>query len=1067
MPSGKPYSPSTPPNLRNPAGGGGDPFRRQPGARGAAELIRGGARGQEKAAALLPEGAPIPAAPWGPEAMDAYEKGVLDWLRGEIPKSQVPPPPPRKPPGKKAPSGREREMASDLGQRREDIARMLENMPGITGPDRFIRTTVPEPWKRKKIYQKKYPGADVEWADELGEFIITIKDDKGNVVKRMREDEQGLTWGDLADTVAYIPEMGFATAAWAKAASAWAPAPQARLATFGLAALATGVGKGVRFGQDWLAHKWHIPEEEFKAGDVAKRLGTEAIPEILLGGVAARLLGGAGKAAQKPGGSAVYDEGADIVIAREAAEAAERQGIPLSAAMRHLQAPAVKAEAHAKRMAQRSGLIDPRRTQALLRQFDAPLEAKQSGIFDQFSLAADPKATSAGVSGAMGRQVQRAKDVMTARRSKLGSEAAGEQQAALTRATGAKGGVAPSDVGTAVRADVNAKLESFREASRKMYSDTNDALNLATGGKPFIKLNKLEAEIKSYIDSLPKETKKSVVETGVLDAAGEMGTRIVRKEIPAGGTGAGKLKQARDLLRITDTPQGLLQAQMIASDLKEGLRQAAKSGDTGVVGFDRAAVRRFTQALDDDIEASMVALKEQKGMTDDVFGMYRDAQKHYRDNVVSFNKSDLIGKIEDRIWSGQTLDPAEIVDGLVTAKGLRGDDLLLIKKLIPTDTYNKLRRSIADRLTGGHTLELPSGHEVVDLAGLRRHLKGMDKNYANELLGGAENVKALDDAIKSFEVIYSLQKNLGKPLADINTLKGLIDEATRGVKAGPARNRIVEAIKTEAKLRKRYANELYKDFHKNEFGLVNALVDDAPELFVDTMIMGNKDKLQLGYKVFKQLPKDVQLNVSREATRRILVNSMDSAKLPLGWEKGGKGAILDHKKLKERLYGEAGDGVAREKIIREIIGKDTADTLTDVAKILHAKSRYDEIAGAAGAFAVETSMGSGSWHRLVNQIALARLVMSPAGQAFLSRGVHNPKGMAKLFGWAGRAKDVVLPPVYKPTRTAYLVGAASGAKPLSDKFKELDEEEQKALGGLFGAPEVFTDESALEFLRRK
>ena len=113
-----------------------------------------------------------------------------------------------------------------------------------------------------------------------------------------------------------------------------------------------------------------------------------------------------------------------------------------------------------------------------------------------------------------------------------------------------------------------------------------------------------------------------------------------------------------------------------------------------------------------------------------------------------------------------------------------------------------------------------------------------------------------------------------------------------------------------------------------------------------------------------------------------------------------------------------------------------------MAKYAHAKARYDQIAGAAGAMATETAIGGGSISSMAGQLAFGRAVFSDVVQDFLSSGATgNTTVLNKLF--SVMAKDPAAKTIGGPARKGMIL-ALGGAAPSSEKVVELADKGLKA-----------------------
>tara|TARA_Y100000593_G_scaffold59709_1_gene110713 strand:- start:43 stop:3324 length:3282 start_codon:yes stop_codon:yes gene_type:complete len=912
--------------------------------------------------------------------------------------------------------------------------RLGKNVKPLQGWKRMMLSFMPTIEDREAFWKKNYPGAQVEWVDHIGDYVVRLPD--GRLIGG---DEEDVTWSDVVDWAGLVPEISASIAAWSIGASRAPSMPQTKAGLLGLSAISIGAGKITGSIQDYLVRKWGLEREDADLGEIAKRRTLESAIELPLTYFGAKWFSGAGKHPNKDSldrlnkGAGTDDLG-DLEIAKNgilAAKALEEwstkagSNVPVTkgllAGEMKPQIPGIgHLEQTAARAAARGGGPDA------MRPYTEPLEQIQNEIAKRTQRSPEAarevqKETGSYISEA----VQRVEKDVQAKAHLALSEAEKGVAGAIDAATTA-GGKARHDVGRMVRDDVSDAVQEFRKQSRSHYQGVHDALGEA-GVTKFVRFKGLGKALKEFEASQLTEMKVKKVDTGLSSLADFQ--RIMREEVtevPINFT-AEAAKRVKQLRRITKSPQTLLGAQRLSSYLKQVRR--AIGTDAGEVGFLANDLNNFIKAIDADIEKSLGDLLDLGVVSKDVGAMYKHAQKYHAQNIAKFNESKLVREIEARVGAGGDINTGRVVQHFVDQSGNRAGDLALFKGLLSPSTYDALRRSIVDAYASPHYVKTAHG-EVVDLTGLRRTLNNLDGKYRKELLGGEKSAKALDDALAEFETVYQVQGKIGRPQAtaqDLNELKHQIDQ---GVKNPKAKERIMSALKAEAKARELYSNKLIKAAREKDFTMVR----ERPELLADELIAGgNAKELERGVQVFKLLgesDKLLQGEVRDLVADAILKRAMSVRHVPISHLKKNIPSKIDASKLRKELFGTEG----RAEQIRLIIGDEHFEVFENLAKVLHMRARYLERVGGTGKIATETMFGSRDLGRIAAQIGFGRFALSRPMQAFLARGAKNPEGLMKLWGALGQGAEFAFPSTYQ-SRSAKIVAGAR--VPLANELAEM------------------------------
>ncbi len=311
---------------------------------------------------------------------------------------------------------------------------------------------------------------------------------------------------------------------------------------------------------------------------------------------------------------------------------------------------------------------------------------------------------------------------------------------------------------------------------------------------------------------------------------------------------------------------------------------------------------------------------------------------------------------------------------------------------------------------------------LVDMDKLAKQMARLDDEFLRELFSdpSGKKVASIKGMLKDWEVISKSKGNVGLSNGmDKGTLDDIWRELDSTKNVSAARKRFKDAIRAEYKRRDEYIDLIGKNWRNNDYELIAS----NPEQFVDEILLSNKPSHQrLGREVFAKLPQDVQDQVRSGIVDRIFINSYATLANPASRTKAG--GLIEGKKFVENVYGDEG----RRKVIREMLGEDTANLLDDLAVIFKTDESYRELTGQAGGFSVETQMASGDIKGLLSTAGVARALFLRPIQKLISAGAGNRTRLEQLYAIKYGVQSPWLKKKMKMSAALGLVGGEKAAE---------------------------------------
>ena len=177
--------------------------------------------------------------------------------------------------------------------------------------------------------------------------------------------------------------------------------------------------------------------------------------------------------------------------------------------------------------------------------------------------------------------------------------------------------------------------------------------------------------------------------------------------------------------------------------------------------------------------------------------------------------------------------------------------------------------------------------------------------------------------------------------------------------------------------------------------------------------------------------------------------------------------VIEGKKFVENVYGDAG----RRKFIRDMLGKETANLLDDLAVIFKTDESYKKLAGQAGGFSVEGQMAAGDIKGLLSTAGLSRVLFLGPVQKLISAGAANPTRLEQLYAIKYGVQSPWLKKKMKMSAALGLAGGEEAAEleELSDLMFEagLEAQKQGLDNSLFGGGDSPSHEDIKKYLKKR
>mgnify|MGYP003131639988 FL=1 len=934
----------------------------------------------------------------------------------------------------------------------EDERKVLEGIPRVPVLVDQLLQFAPTQEDQLNALQHAYGPENVEYRPHFGIYVVRERDPETGKWNVFKTDEPEITGRDVLDVgqgvIAASPEIATGAATASSLTSKFPQLPQSKAGLLAVSAASAGVGEATGALKDYLFRKYGIKTDP-KTGEILKRRAGYAVLGTGLGYGAGRMMGG-GKGVTLSGISEDATSSADDLIAKVGTEAEERLGIKQTAGQSTLRPSTVKLESHAQTAASRV----PQADDPMLK-FDASL--KEGSDAARSAVAGGGDINYADLRKRLSQEMQTANQAIRSQVSQQGDEALSNVTRDISK-TGVKSlpaGTSAEEVATDIQSLARNRVQEMSSDVSAQYQAVEKEL-ADRGVGQFVDFKNLRKAILEWREShAPKARVKiesEIPDSKILDAKGNPVTakqKVVEESRVAVGEFGDADSRANQWLATADEPQTLQEAQTFISKFGELSRaKSTEVGDAG--GFGQKALNDFYRAAKSDLSDSFNSLKIDAKLST----MWDEANLSHYNKIEKLNKSDLVQSLIREGREGGLNNSRELFSRLLAGKG-KTQDLKLLKEILGPDGSRKLQSGLYDDVLGKNTVNLKDGSQVMDMSQLQKYISNLDDSFLSELVESPEAARNLKGMLEAWENTYGIHgkigKNAGLDVRDFTEMMDLIDSG----QLKNAKELMRKAVVDDYNRRLAYFNRVSKDTMKGSLDII----ESNPEQFVDDLLLsGDKQFVTGTLDLFKKLPIELQGDVRRHVADRLIARAIDIQKTPVSRLVSKKGGEIDPRKLIKELYGTD----YRLGTVRQILSDQQVKTLDDLAKVMIARSRYKEIAGAAGKMATETAIGTGSVKNMLGQVTFSKAVFYPVVQDFLSKGASRSSTLHKIY----MAMDDIKPrSVMTPSRASMIQALAvpardEGVRPVYDHMisardklnEEYGEEGGKFFDDLFGSP---------------
>lgn len=464
----------------------------------------------------------------------------------------------------------------------------------------------------------------------------------------------------------------------------------------------------------------------------------------------------------------------------------------------------------------------------------------------------------------------------------------GEQRALGLIASGTGAGpVSPVKAGEAAIGGIKLVAARNKQAVDKLYekayADIGAAADATGAGRFFVKLSETEKVLNK-------------LEGRILVAAKEEGDVTGDVFAPFRATIMAMKKSTEPL----QTLEAARQARTM-------LGEKAFKGKDGVFGnIAERDAKELYAALSKDIDDSINALGGPGAAS------LRAANDAYRKLVEPYEQSKLL----DKVLNDGFDSPEKLVDAMSAGTVAEWQAL---KGQLGANTYNDLRRAVADRMVGASRVDI-GGKSLADLSRLSANIDAQAARapeVLDEVFGGRSNWQALQKIAKEFDFIRSKKGLFLNPaLPSMDELAQARQIASeQGFDA--ANGFLRRAISAAEKRRDTLAESLVSLVRNGN----TRHVSENPEAFFDAFVVSGRHDARYIDGVMRKMPTELREQVARAGFQRLFENARILSKSTVG---GGKGSY-DVEKMLGQVFGSE-QAQAR---VRAVLGDRRFDTLRD------------------------------------------------------------------------------------------------------------------------------------------
>lgn len=855
------------------------------------------------------------------------------------------------------PQQRQEQLREIVNMRYGEGGRKVDAETGLPVGVRLKAAFAPTVQEKIKFLREEYGPDAVRIAGEDRRIIVTATDGRSGEVKDYFLDEIPFTAKDMADFASLIPEVMTTVAAGFKVAP---KGPTTVWPMFVASTIAEGAGQAVGFAQD---AAFRVSQgSDIDSGEIVARRAPMAGASIAIGTFAPL---GVQRFLNRTGGKISSQElSAMQNIAREGSEAAGRLSQQLGIDIKQSAAETTGSRALAELEAymQRVGRItDPGKE----------LEASRAGV---------PKAVQAFLGEGLEDVVTFGeKAAGTLRKAEQGLVRMGEKQVQLGYAKvledveqvvgklTAEKPVGAVLAGQNTQGTIRSLVAANKAQSEILYNQVDDALKASGSPVEFVSWENAAKAVKRIRNELPKSKTVEEVVSPIVDAYG----RAIKSEkitVRPINLYTDAFSYFDDILAASKSDQSLAASRIARSDMLAALRSGGKFGE----GISRKHLTEIAGALSKDIDDSLFSVSGEAAVA------LKRANKFYRESIESIEKAPVIQRIVSEPADGGFQNAADIAGYFSGGKG-KLDELTVLRKLIPPERYNELRRGMVDDIVNGAKREV-NGREFIEPSVLQERIKGMSPEFRNELFSGKASVveKALDEVA----ALDRLRPKLATPggLSSNQLAEALQMAGTESF--GPATLNIKRALVAEQQRTRTFRNSVV-GANRDVLGI---MVQDG-ERFVNDFVLNSRSAAEVQL-VMGRLTLEQRDQLSKQTVQILFKRAADIAESTVSSLKSGRNVALKPEQVLKDIYGP------QRSVIRAALGPRELGILDDWMMYSHSLASIQKAGGTVGVFSRDTSMNKPltvAWNNM-----MAQALYSGAMQGFLKQAARNPGDLKKL-----------------------------------------------------------------------
>ena len=318
-------------------------------------------------------------------------------------------------------------------------------------------------------------------------------------------------------------------------------------------------------------------------------------------------------------------------------------------------------------------------------------------------------------------------------------------------------------------------------------------------------------------------------------------------------------------------------------------------------GMNIGQAKEIYKALSLDIDRSVASL------TGNGAAKLRAANNAYKAMIEPVEASEFVGRL---VNDGFT-NPEEVVELL--ARGGTAD-WAAAKAVIPTKTFDNLRRSVVDRLMGSSKVNI-GNVEIADIGKLAQSLNAIDSSVKNTLFNGSNRWQFIEQAGRQVNAMKNMN---GLFTSDTLPAIGAINEAMaiaerEGI--NKANSYYKNAIKLAAERRSNMTSSLVSQI--NNGNVVH--VAERPAEFFEGLVLSGKYRPEYVKGVISKLPPEQQKNIADTAFQTLFEKARVLAQSTV---ESGKNTYSF-----EQMLNNVFKNKQQSQSVEAVIGKDRLDLI--------------------------------------------------------------------------------------------------------------------------------------------